>query len=76
MRTLEKVMAIVAEALELEGVELDIDALLIMDSVLRIEVLTPLEEECGIQIPEDRAIEMKSIRSIAAIVDELLAQRP
>lgn len=80
MTTLATVRRLVAEVLELEVEDLDVAAHLFkdlkVDSILLVDLLTELEREFKVAVPDARAKkEFVDVRSIAAVVDELLAAR-
>lgn len=71
------ITALVAALIEAEPDEVPPEAHLFkdlaMDSVLAIDLVTDLEKQFGIAIPDERMKELTSVRAIASIVEGYLA---
>lgn len=73
MNTIEKVKQLVAEQLCISTDEIADDAdimILGADSIDIVEMLTTLEDEFGITIPDDKVQELKTIPAIVKIIEE------
>lgn len=73
-----KVRSIVADISNLSP-EMPADANLYLDlgvaSVHALQLLTELEEQFGVAIPDDRFVEATSITELTALMTELVSQR-
>lgn len=71
------ITALVANLIEAEPHEVPPEAHLFkelnMDSVLAIDLVTELEKQFGIAIPDERMKELSSVRAITTIVETYLA---
>lgn len=70
---IEKVKKLVAKQLNIPIEKIDDDSRLVedlgADSLDSIEMLMTLEEEFGISIPDEEAEQLKTIRSIAELIE-------
>ena len=70
---LEKVQAMLAEALNLSPEKVTPDAKIVddlgADSLDTVELLMAFEEEFGISIPDEEAMKMKTIKDIVDLID-------
>ncbi len=73
MNTIEKVKQLVAEQLCISTDDIADDAdimILGADSIDIVEMLTTLEDEFGITIPDDKVAELKTIPAIVKVIEE------
>ena len=73
MKTIDKVKQLVAEqlCLPIENVKDDSDIMeLGADSIDVVEMLTTLEDEYGITIPDDKVNELRTVSAIVKVIDE------
>jgi len=72
---LEKIQAMLAEALNLPLEKVTPDAKIVddlgADSLDVVELLSQLEEEYGIIIPDDEAENLATVADVAAIIEKL-----
>lgn len=70
---IERVKAIIAKQLRINAADISDDASILedlgADSLDIIELLMTLEDETGIIIPDDDAVELKTVRSIADYIE-------
>ena len=74
MKTIEQVKKAVAEqlCLPLDEIADDADIMALgADSIDVVELLTTLEDEYGISIPDTRVEEMRTIPGIVKVIDEI-----
>lgn len=74
MNTIDRVKKMVAEQLCLPVDDIADDADIMQlgaDSIDVVEMLTTLEDEYGITIPDDKVEQLRTITSIAQVIDEI-----
>ena len=71
--TFEKIKKLIANQLGIDEAKITEDARLIedlgADSLDTVEMLMTLEEEFGIQIPDEEAMQLSTIKSIVDLID-------
>ena len=71
--TFEKVKKLIASQLGIDEAKITEEARLIedlgADSLDTVEMLMTLEEEFGIQIPDEEAMQLSTIKSIVELID-------
>jgi len=79
MTTLSSITDLASKQFGRDAADIDVDApfdQLGADSLGMLEFLFELEDHFSISIPQDEAVKASSIRSLAALVDQLLAAAP
>ena len=79
MTTLGDITDLASKQFGRDAAEIDVDApfdKLGADSLGMLEFLFELEDHFSISIPQDEAVKANSIRSLASLVDQLLAAVP
>jgi acyl carrier protein len=75
----EKIQEIIADQLEAEAAEITEDKNLMKDleadSLDAVEIITAIEEEYDIEIPEEAAEEFTTVGSIVEYVEKLIAEK-
>ena len=79
MTTLSAITDLAAKQFGRDAADIDVDApfaKLGADSLGMLEFLFELEDHFGIAIPQEDAVKASTIRSLATLVDQLLAMAP
>jgi acyl carrier protein len=79
MTTLSAITDLASKQFGRDATEIDVDApfdKLGADSLGMLEFLFELEDHFSISIPQEEAVKANSIRSLASLVDQLLAVAP
>jgi acyl carrier protein len=79
MTTLDTITELASKQFGRDAAEIDVDATfdkLGADSLGMLEFLFELEDHFGISIPQDEAVNAKTIRALASLLDQLLATAP
>jgi acyl carrier protein len=79
MTTLSAITELASKQFGRDAAEIDVDApfdKLGADSLGMLEFLFELEDHFSISIPQDEAVNAKTVRALASLVDRLLATVP